>query len=555
MICRGTNDYSKGEKLNYLSVCSGVEAATVAWHSLGWNPVAFSEIEPFPSAVLAHHYPHVPNLGDMTKYKEWKLNEPIDLLVGGTPCQSFSVAGLRKGMDDPRGNLALVYLGIADKFKPKWIVWENVPGVLSSKGGRDFGSFLGALGELGYGFAYRVLDAQHFGVPQRRRRVFVVGCLGDWRSAAAVLFEQESLLGNPKKSRSKGQETPATASSSSAIDDRSAHAVATRRRNDPTTNTLIPCTPDGGTTIGSLLARDYKGVGNQDLQDGRGLIVYENHPSDSRVKEMGDVCQTVTSTWGTGGGNIPFVGMSLPKTGMKAYTLQGGGATSQNSQGMGWNEDISFTLNNTDVHGVAIAFEPGIAQREGGDNRFVEDKSPTLRSNMGDNQVAAAYRKSRRAQSTNDYETWVDDGKANTINTFDVGDVRTTHAIAVDVYNQAIDGDVTATLTEACGGTNTSGPKVIAPTLTASNNPSRSPQSTEVTNQVASVYAATMAVRRLTPIECERLQGFPDNHTMIPWRKKPAEDCPDGPRYKAMGNSMAVPVMNWIGKRIQMVQS
>jgi len=520
MIYRGTNDYSKGEKLNYLSVCSGVEAATVAWHSLGWNPVAFSEIEPFPSAVLAHHYPHVPNLGDMTKYKEWKLNEPIDLLVGGTPCQSFSVAGLRKGMDDPRGNLALVYLGIADKFKPKWIVWENVPGVLSSKGGRDFGSFLGALGELGYGFAYRVLDAQHFGVPQRRRRVFVVGCLGDWRSAAAVLFEQESLLGNPKKSRSKGQETPATTSSGFTIDDRSAHAVATRRRNDPTTNTLIPCTPDGGTTIGSLLARDYKGVGNQDLQDGRGLIVYENHPSDSRVKEMGDVCQTVTSTWGTGGGNIPFVGM-------KAYTLQGGGATSQNSQGMGWNEDISFTLNNTDVHGVAIAFEPGIAQREGGDNRFVEDLSPTIRSNMGDNQVAAAYRKSRRAQSTNDYETWVDDGKANTINTFDVGDVRTTHAVAVDVYNQAIDGNTTATLTEACGGTNTSGPKLMS----------------------------NMAVRRLTPIECERLQGFPDNYTMIPWRKKPAEDCPDGPRYKAMGNSMAVPVMNWIGKRIQMVQS
>jgi len=146
---------------------------------------------------------------------------------------------------------------------------------------------------------------------------------------------------------------------------------------------------------------------------------------------------------------------------------------------------------------------------------------------MGDNQVAAAYRKSRRAQSPNDYETWVDDGKANTINTFDVGDVRTTHAVAVDVYNQAIDGNTTATLTEACGGTNTSGPKLMS----------------------------NMAVRRLTPIECERLQGFPDNHTMIPWRKKPAEDCPDGPRYKAMGNSMAVPVMNWIGKRIQMVQS
>lgn len=178
--------------MNYLSVCSGIEAATVAWHDMGWNPIAFSEIEKFPSEVLAYHYPQVPNLGDMSKYNEWKLNDSIGLLVGGTPCQSFSVAGLRKGMEDPRGNLALIYLGIANKFRPKWIVWENVPGVLSSNGGRDFGSFLGALVKLGYGFSYRVLDAQHFGVAQRRRRVFVVGCLGDWRSAAAVLFEQNS---------------------------------------------------------------------------------------------------------------------------------------------------------------------------------------------------------------------------------------------------------------------------------------------------------------------------------------------------------------------------
>ncbi len=177
--------------MNYLSVCSGIEAATVAWHHLGWKPVGFSEIEKFPSQVLAHHYPDVTNYGDMTKFKEWNIHEPINLLVGGTPCQSFSVAGLRKGIDDPRGNLALVYLGIADKFLPEWIVWENVPGVLSSNQGRDFGSFLGALVKLGYGFAYRVLDAQYFGVAQRRRRVFVVGHLGDWRSAAKVLFEQD----------------------------------------------------------------------------------------------------------------------------------------------------------------------------------------------------------------------------------------------------------------------------------------------------------------------------------------------------------------------------
>ena len=177
------------------SVCSGIEAASVAWNPLGWRAAWFSEIESFPCSVLAHHYPDTPNRGDMTRFEEWP-DGPIDLLCGGTPCQSFSVAGLRKGLDDPRGNLMLTFGAVARKFRPRWLVWENVPGVLSSNGGRDFGAFLGMLGQLGYGFGYRVLDAQHFGVPQRRRRVFVVGCLGDWRSAAAVLFERHSLQGH-----------------------------------------------------------------------------------------------------------------------------------------------------------------------------------------------------------------------------------------------------------------------------------------------------------------------------------------------------------------------
>jgi len=220
--------------MNYLSVCSGIEAATVAWHHMGWNPVAFSEIEKFPSEVLKHHYPDVPNLGDMTKYKEWVLNEPIDILVGGTPCQSFSVAGLRKGLNDPRGNLALTYVAILDKFRPKWCIWENVPGVLSSGGGRDFGSFLGALGEVGYGWAYRVLDAQYFGVAQRRRRVFVVGCLGNWESAAKVLFESESLSGNIKKGRKKRENASAY---------------------------VANC-------AGTLCARDYKGISTDDAAGG-----------------------------------------------------------------------------------------------------------------------------------------------------------------------------------------------------------------------------------------------------------------------------------------------
>jgi len=195
--------------MKFLSVCSGIEAASVAWNPIGWEAVGFSEIEPFPCAVLKHHYPSVPNFGDMTKFKEWP-DATINVLCGGTPCQSFSVAGLRKGLDDPRGNLMLTFLAIAKRYRPSWVVWENVPGVLSSNGGRDFGSFLGGMAECGYGFAYRVLDAQYFGVAQRRKRVFVVGYLGDWHRAAAVLFEQHSLQGHPAPSRETRQRVAPT---------------------------------------------------------------------------------------------------------------------------------------------------------------------------------------------------------------------------------------------------------------------------------------------------------------------------------------------------------
>jgi len=482
--------------MKYLSVCSGVEAASVAWHEMGWSPVAFSEIEPFPSAVLAHHYPNVPNLGDMTKFNEWKLNEPIDLLVGGTPCQSFSVAGLRKGLEDPRGNLMLTYIAILDKFKPKWCIWENVPGVLSSNGGRDFGAFLGALAELGYGFAYRVLDAQFFGVPQRRRRVFVVGCLGDGISASKVLFERESMLGNTPKSRGARQTIARSSESRS---------------------------PNGDTTIGTLLARDYKGIGNQDLNDGRGLVlepkVYENHPNDSRVKEMGNTCTTVTSRWGTGGGNVPFVQEAYRKSrraqsvddhetwvndgiantintfdvgdirtthAVVALAENTIGRQPQNGgNGTGFTENgPMYTLNATGVHGVSYGFEPGIAKREGEPNRFVEEQSPTIRANMGDNQTAVAHTFKIRGGGG-------DGGKGY------LGSDEKTFTISTTQDQQLF---------------------------------------------------TNMAVRRLTPIECERLQGFPDDYTNIPWRKKP--ESPDGPRYKAMGNSMAVPCMKWIGERI-----
>jgi len=409
--------------MKYLSVCSGVEAATVAWHPLGWNPIGYAEIENFPSAVLNHHYPTVPNLGDITKYKEWNINGTVELLVGGTPCQAFSVAGLRKGLEDPRGNLTLVYTGILDRFKPKWFVWENVPGVLSSSGGRDFGSFLGAVAELGYGFSYRVLDAQYFGVPQRRRRVFVVGCLGDWVSASKVLFEPDCLSRDTEESR-KTRERTSSATSSGV------------RGNIETFNRQSHSQFGVDPLASTVKARDHKQFTD--------LVVYETHPADSRVREMGDVCQTVTSRWGTGGGNVPIA-------------LQDISGRDKAQNGRGWNDDgVSYTL-----------------------------------------------------------------------------DAAATQGVAYSIREDAIAGNFSAT------------PLQVTPALQALRPSVQS-------HHAQTFIAQKMAVRRLTPVECERLQGFPDNYTNIPWRGKP--ESPDSLRYKAMGNSMAVPCMKWIGERIEMVE-
>jgi DNA (cytosine-5)-methyltransferase 1 len=350
--------------MRYLSVCSGIEAATVAWHGLGWTPVGFGEIEPFPSAVLAHHYPNVPNFGDMTKHEQWTLQPgSIDLLVAGTPCQSFSVAGLRQGLKDPRGNLMLTYLAIAARLRPQWVVWENVPGVLSSNGGRDFGSFLGALGELGYGWAYRVLDAQWCrthghprAVPQRRRRVFVVGCLGDWTRAAQVLFERESVQRNSAKSGTAREEIAGTLAARSG-----------ECRNNP--EQLVAGTP------GRAIAK-------------------------SRTE--------------------------------------------------------------LDNHGAYIpVFQP----------------------------------------------------------------------VPYDLF------------------------QITAPVNRQNRQPGDPCHTLARDNAAHAAVAQAMTVRRLTARECERLQAFPDDYTLIPWRKKQAEDCPDGPRYKALGNSMAVNCMAWIGERIAALEN
>lgn len=213
----------EGLGLRYGSVCSGIEAASVAWHPLGWRASFLSEIEAFPRAVLAHHYPETPLHGDFTTIQRGDYPD-IDVLVGGTPCQSYSIGGIRKGLADPRGNLALEYLALADRLGPKWLVWENVPGVLSSNGGRDFGTILGGMVELGFGFAYRVLDTEFFGLPQKRPRVIVVA--GPTApSAAAVLFERASFEGRPEPRRSQEVSVCITRRGPGSLDDRETYVV------------------------------------------------------------------------------------------------------------------------------------------------------------------------------------------------------------------------------------------------------------------------------------------------------------------------------------------
>ena len=399
--------------MKYGSVCSGVEAASVAWHPLGWEPQWFSEIEKFPSAVLGHHYPNVPNLGDMTKFKEWPNDRPIDVLVGGTPCQSFSVAGLRKGLDDPRGNLMLTYLAIAERYRPRWLVWENVPGVLSSNKGRDFGTFLGALGKLNYGFASRVLDAQYFGVAQRRKRVFVVGYLGDWRPAAAVLFERESLSGNTAPRRTPRQSIAPTVTQG---------APFSRTRNQ-----RVECEAIVPEIAGSL-----------DTQCGGGKLTHQSANNGHLILER-EVMGTLTAR-------------------------------------------MFAALGARDVEEGAL------------------------------------------------------------------------HPVAFDAYNQEVTGSVSKTVAARADQDTAS---CIA--FPAEMSGTQSASTTDLSPALAVTHTTAVAqpsqVRRLTPTECERLQGFPDNYTQIAWRGKISDDCPDGPRYKAMGNSMAVPVMRWIGERINAVEN
>jgi len=481
--------------MRFGSVCSGIEAASVAWHPLGWEAAWLSEIEPFPCAVLKHHYPNVPNHGDMTLLPEKILSgevEAPDLFCGGTPCQAFSVAGLRNSLDDARGNLSLTFVGTANAIdhvrsvrgdSSAIIFWENVPGVLNTKD-NAFGCFLGALagesepitapGErwsnAGCVFgpqrtvAWRVLDAQYFGVAQRRRRVFVVASAREDFNPAEVLFEFEGVRRDTAPSR----------------ESRESSAVRSERG-----------TASGKSTFGTLMANvgTKLWLGNQEALSGDFHVLepigFENSRRDG-VRLYDDVSNTLQAFAGTGGGNGPMVSQPI------AFPSTMSGTQHASA------EDVAPSMGAKNPTAVAYNIAPGKGVLKNDihvTNAHISKTIDASGSNPSMHQGGAAI--VQTAYSIRE------DAKANTFS-----------ATPLEV--------------STCVGS-------LVPSVQS--------------HHAQTFVANPMAVRRLTPIECERLQGFPDNYSNIPWRGK--AESPDGPRYKALGNSWAVPVVAWIGKRIQ----
>lgn len=524
--------------MRYGSVCSGIEAASIAWESLGMEPAWFSQFDPehnyksgpdFPSAVLAQHWPHVPNLGDMTKLaakvSAGEITAP-DLLVGGTPCQAFSVAGARAGLSDSRGQLTISYGELADAIDQRRaaiglpaaiIVWENVPGVLSSKD-NAFGAFLGLLaGEdcelqptgkkwsnAGCVFgpqravAWRILDAQYFGVAQRRRRVFVVASARADFDPTKVLFELEGVRRDSAPSREAGSVVAAL----------TANGVGTCGADDNQGQAghLIPQKAFRMTAFGEYAddetastckARDYKDA--TDLA----VLAFPEYMSGTQCTSAEEVSPSL---------------MSLNPTAVAI-------AFNSKDHGQDAAEDLAPTLRaagHSGSHANAGA-PPAVAYA------FAENSRAEVRLEGGDGQITGALSTGggKPGQGHPTVLAFQERGRAG--------------GRALEV-----NGD-------------------LAYALTAPNGGGRAQE-----RNIADFR--DMSVRRLTPVECERLQGFPDGHTLIPINKRKnitAEEyayyrhhnpdmtaeqafklAADGPRYKAIGNSMAVPVMRWIGTRI-----
>lgn len=607
--------------MKYGSVCSGIEAASKAWEPLGWKPAWFSEIEPFPSAVLAHHWPEVTNLGGMTKIADAVRAgdvEAPDVLVGGTPCQAFSIAGLREGLSDDRGQLTLSYVELANAIDAKRrergepeaiIVWENVPGVLSSKD-NAFGCFLAGLagescelqpagGKWTHAgcvsgpervIAWRVLDAQFFGVAQRRRRVFVVASARKGFDPAAVLFELDSVRRDSAPSRGAGKATAGTTGSCVKVGSHWDNPA----NPHPTLNQSH--------NIGGI------GQSNQELFSQRGCGIIAQSVN-------GDISHTLKaegfdgSEDGTGRGT-PIIAMAHGQGGAEIKT-------DDSAPTLTCNHEAPIVVNS------ALAFQPGNLTRAAGAAPS-DEVFPTLKSDHGRGMsdhfphVAIAFSKNKNIQG-GEYG-WMDGRAPQGENDLPSGSVRSLRSDECRGASQERElegsqaGESTATMPElpykgsplreevhdvrqaaqgarvlrdalptlqevgrsnCCEGQpayefaqglgeqnynqvhgrrlrgESSLKGILCQTCaTKSARYAREHEQHQAGSNAKSMVNAPFAVRRLTPVECERLQGFPDNHTLIGWRGKDAAECPDGPRYKAIGNSMAVPVMRWIGERI-----
>jgi len=444
--------------MKYLSICSGIEAATVAWEPLGWEAVGFAEIEPFRSAVLNYHYPEVKNYEDFTKIEKSDLQGASpDLIVGGTPCATFSIAGLRKGLGEDRGNLALEFIRLIDRLKPTWVVWENVPGVLSSDGGKDLGTFLGALAECRYGFSYRVLNTEYVrtqrfsrAIPQRRRRVFVVGHLGDWKSPAKVLFDSSSMRENVTPCRRK-------------------------RESD---------------------AREFEtDSGKSDTEYWRKL-----DRQGTYVDESSD--QQVSSTL-TAGGRF-----SMP--------------------------DSAIVVKDPVAHDRYTVIETSTPDKTA--RVYKDEVSPTLTAMTGGNRQPIVFVEKGIKDEGDEKIIMVDEERKQLI----------LKEATIKGYTIIEDGDcfdITQPNSKTRRGRKM---KYVCHTLTGGTPNFMKYDASDTRNNI---------IRRLTPIECERLQGFPDNYTQIPWNGKPKEECPVSKRYEACGRSMSINVMEWLGTRIQKVDS
>jgi DNA (cytosine-5)-methyltransferase 1 len=590
--------------VRYLSVCSGIEAVSVAWQPLGWKPAMFAEIDPFCCWLLHSRYrasrpvhmpsPHdaptrkeakqraaairnvvalpadgaIINAGDFTKIGVDDVGA-IDLLAGGTPCQSFSVAGKRAGLDDPRGNLTIEFARLAGRLRPLWLVWENVPGVLSIDDGRTFGAFLGMLVELGYGIAYRVLNAQHFGVPQRRRRVVVVGHLGNWRAAAAVLLERHGLSGYPPPRREARQ------------------GVAGGVEVGPAGGRFTDTAPtiDAGCKDGFV--RNQLGVGILSSTDkisrclSAGGMGRQDFETETLIAHALSADGFDASEDGTGRGT-PVVPVAICTAHTRsngsgfsdgiAHTLESGGGTQAVAFAQNTRDEVRLYGGDGKTVG-ALAAQPGAKQQSyiafsakdsGAD---AGDIAPTLRGMgsershaNGGGQVAIAF--------TQNQEGDVLSGDVmQPLGTNSNATGRNAPTIAFTLHGS--DGTTSAASpTEVAGSLRTRAPGSIENSsttavlqeqpvawsgeLTASTDIAGTLQRGGEGGRIDGVMTPQMAVRRLTPRECERLQGFPDDYTLVEYRGKPTAD---GPRYKALGNSMARPVMRWIGERIAAVDA